>query len=139
MSVSFTSLEENGELDVEALSGNVVIGYVRGEREGDRLRLLDFHVEEFAPPGTDFPLGTPLRGRRIGTDLLTRFLQRADAAGLRETWGYVTRADIDATPHLLANYEKHGFIVQEPDDECSSNAVQKIVRRRGPHPAGQPM
>lgn len=107
-----------------------MIGYARGEREGDRLRLLDFKVEKSAPPGTDFPQGTPLRGRGIGTALLTRLLQEADAAGLREIWGNVTQNDIDETPHLLAIYEKHSFSVQEPDGECESNPAKKIVRRR---------
>jgi hypothetical protein len=128
--VRLTILQEDGEVDVEAISGEVVIGYARGNREDDRLQLLDFHVEQFAPPCTDFPPGTPLRGRGIGTALLARFLQEADAGGIRETWGNVTQDDIDETPHLRSLYEKHGFILREPDDECESNAVKKIVRRR---------
>jgi GNAT superfamily N-acetyltransferase len=120
--ITFKVLDDNGDLDVEARSAGVVIGYVRGERDGDRFRLLDFQVVEFAPRGTEFKAGTPLRGRGIGTELLNRFLQRVDASGVRETSGMVTPADVDETPHLLAIYEKHGFVVDEAD--------MKIVRRR---------
>jgi len=34
VSISFPIVDEEGELDVEAWSGNVVIGYARGERDG---------------------------------------------------------------------------------------------------------
>ena len=74
-----------------------------------------------------------LRRTGIGRALLQEYLRRADAAGITEIWGSVTREGLDEHPFLLRWYEKHGFIVSGADAECLKdlpNALKKIIRRR---------
>ena len=70
------------------------------------------------------------RGQGLGSLLLNRVLQEADAAGIHTVWGSVTQNDIQRTPHLLEWYRRKGFFVGKPDDECIGTAVAKILRTR---------
>ncbi|HEV2292259.1 MAG TPA: hypothetical protein VGR35_00290 [Tepidisphaeraceae bacterium] len=42
----------------------------------------------------------------------------------------MTQAGLREHPFLLKWYEKHGFAIEEPDEECIEGVVRKIVRRR---------
>ena len=56
-------------------------------------------------------------------------ISKATLAGLHQIWGWVPKEDIIQTPYLLQWYEKRGFSISEPDDECPSHAVKKIVKQ----------
>jgi len=106
------------ELVVEAKIGRRQIGYAGCERRGDRLQVCDLRIDENH------------RRRGLGTAMLRLLLDTADAAGVGVIWGEVTADDIQNWPGLLAWYERFGFTVQIPDDECIKIAVKKIVRQR---------
>lgn len=106
------------ELNIEATLDGRRVGNLWCERCGERLQICDLRIDE------------KQRRRGIGTALLQRAINAADAAGVREIWGEVTSKDIEGWPGLLRWYEKHGFAVQEPDDECIRTAARKIVRRQ---------
>lgn len=132
---------DDGDFDVEARLRGIVLGRAQGLSEGNVLLLADIRVpEEVFRPWPIMPrpllilLGRcpPWRPRRhgIGTQLLTRFLREADAAGFREIYGSITQDDLDATPWILDWYQIHGFEVSEPDGQCVPTAVKKITRRK---------
>jgi hypothetical protein len=140
LEVEYSFVNDDGDIDVEAHIGGARVGYAWGIREGDRLQLTDIRLNEHAPRRPSKvpwlfrwiikpPRPVPLRGRGIGHELLTRFLREADAAGIRETWGSVTDADLHNWSDLIRWYERHGFAVHGPDDECVRGAVKKIVRK----------
>lgn len=139
--VEYTFCDEDGDFDVEARLDGIRIGYARCNTDGDCLLLTDIRVDEEVPrkwpvlpgllgllAGTRRPWRP--RGLGIGRQLLTRLLQEADARGMREIWGSVMQADIDAWPDLLAWYQRHGFLVMAPDADCLPGAAKKIVRRQ---------
>jgi hypothetical protein len=134
--VDFTfQTEADEDFDVEAFIDGVRVGYAWGIKTGDRLLLSDLRVQPHSPvaysrlPKFLRPRPKPLRGRGIGRELLRRFLGEADAIDVREIWGSVTLVDLRETPFLLDLYQKHGFIISEPDAECVPQAVKKIIRR----------
>jgi GNAT superfamily N-acetyltransferase len=119
----------------------VRIGYAHCVRTGDRLLLGDINVLAEMPVVQRTlgervlalfmnPDAQRLRHRGIGSELLERVLHEADEAGIQETWGCVKQEDLAEQPTLLRWYERHGFVVQEPDSECLPGTVKKIVRRR---------
>jgi GNAT superfamily N-acetyltransferase len=70
-----------------------------------------------------------LRGRGIGSRILGRVLTEAEAIGAAEVWGSVVPSDIDRSPLLLQWYERHGFVITNPDHVCIPAAVKKISRQ----------
>lgn len=106
------------ELNIEARLDGRRIGYFRSERCGARLKICDLRIDD------------KQRCRGFGTALLQLALDLAAAAGVREIWGEVVLKDIEGWPGLLRWYERHGFEVQEPDQDCIANSAKKIVRRR---------
>jgi N-acetylglutamate synthase-like GNAT family acetyltransferase len=98
--------------------------------------LADIRVNDFAPRRCsrlpEFLRRRPkaLLGEGIGRELLRRFLQEADASGVREIYGSVTGDDLQRSPFLLGWYERHGFQILEPDAECIPQAIKKIMRQR---------
>jgi len=134
-SVNYTFFDKDDDFDVEALIGGQRVGSAQGLRDGDRVHLADIRIDD--PPrrrvgliaslfGAKAP--RPLRRQGIGTELLKRFLGEADARGVREIWGEVTKHD--ASDWLLNWYRKHGFVVEDPDKNCMENTAKKVVRRR---------
>ena len=106
------------ELNIEAWLDGQRVGHILCERHNERLQICDLWVE-------------PMKRRQgIGTALLQRVLDSADATGVREICGDVTQDDIETCPGLLRWYERHGFVVREPDDQSIRTAAQKVVRRR---------
>lgn len=112
------SENDEEELNIEARLDGHRIGYVWCERDRERLQICDLRIDD------------KQRRRGIGTGLLQRALDSADVAGVREIWGEVTLKDIERWPGVLRWYERHGFVVQEADDECIRTAAKKIVRRQ---------
>jgi hypothetical protein len=132
---------DDEEFDAEARLNGMRIGYANCVRTGDRLMLADIKIFDEPPQGRPtlirrlqsfFGAGRPiqLRRRGIGSELLALVLREADSAGIRETWGSVTHEDLNNQPALLAWYQRHGFLIAEPDGECVNGAVKKVVRRR---------
>ncbi|QOV92122.1 N-acetyltransferase [Humisphaera borealis] len=122
---------EEDDFNLEATLDGMWVCRALGTREGDRLRLEDMQVR----PDVEVPkallkqVGT-LRGNKIGTEVLRRFLRRADAEGVREIFGSVTQKDIEENRDLLGWYRREGFEVTVPDGDCLDHAGHKIVRRR---------
>ncbi len=136
--IDYTFTGDDGDFDVEAHLNGVRVGWAWGTRAGDRVNLANIDVTH---DGLRRGAGLPwfirqwlptrrLRRRGIGSALLRRVLREADADGVREVWGCVTQKDLTESPFLLRWYERHGFAIGAPDDECMGNAVKKIVRRR---------
>jgi GNAT superfamily N-acetyltransferase len=128
---SFLNDDEADDFDIEARIGVVRIGYAWATSEDDRLHLADIRVDEQAPEVKSLAglRGRSFRGHGIGSELLKRVLHKADTSGIRETWGTVTKADL--TPSLLRWYERNGFVIVDPDEECVGlDAAKKIVQRR---------
>ena len=134
------SREEEDDFDLEAHLGALRVGYAWGLKKGDRLLLADIRVLESIPQRRSIlarilrrkPVETSFRRRGIGTRILRRFLQEADAAGVREIWGSISARDLGDWPELLRWYERHGFVIEEPDDGCVKGAAKKILRRVRP-------
>lgn len=130
----------NDELDAEARLHGLKIGYVNCIKRDARLQLADIRIDHVSRRRPTFLerlrslIGVPrlpeLRHRGIGSELLKTVLRAADSAGIHEIWGCVTHEDLATQPRLLGWYERHGFIVQEPDEECVTGTVKKIVRRQ---------
>lgn len=101
---------------IDLVAHGTRLGKIWGVRNGSRLLLSDITVED------------PRHMHEgIGSRLLEAFLARARESGITEVWGSVTHDDIRQTPHLLDWYQKRGFSVFEPDDECLETAIKKIV------------
>lgn len=56
-----------------------------------------------------------LKGRGLGSAMLTYIIASAQAMGVSEIRGWITSDDIEATPYLVGFYRKHGFIVNDSD------------------------
>ena len=87
-----------------------------GKRQAWRLRIQDFVIEK------------ELRGRGIGSQMLTLFLRMAEAEGCEYVCGELSRQDaIDGSvAHLIRFYERHGFkisMVSRPE------AILATIRR----------
>jgi GNAT superfamily N-acetyltransferase len=139
--ITYEFFSEGGDFDVKAWLGGVPIGYARCVSDGESLLLADIRVEKevarrwpILPNLLRLLIGERqpwrLRGLGIGSRLLGRVLQEADAAGFREIRGSVMAADIQAWPGLLNWYRRYGFGVTEPDERCVPGAAKKIVRRK---------
>ncbi|MGJ8677077.1 MAG: GNAT family N-acetyltransferase [Akkermansiaceae bacterium] len=72
---------------------------------------------------TQFP---DFQRKGIGSALTHSMLLRAKAEGISRIYGCIVQKDINQNPRLLLWYEKMGFIICEPDEECLGNAVKKI-------------
>jgi len=46
---------------------------------------------------------------------------------MSEIWGSVTQEDIHQTHYLLDWYQRRGFTISNPDEECVHTAAKKIV------------
>lgn len=66
------------------------------------------------------------RNKKIGTELTRTMLEAAKNKQIKRIYGSIVQKDIDESPHLLDWYEKMGFRICEPDDDCLGNAVKKI-------------
>lgn len=116
------------------------IGYVIVCVTGDRMQLCDIQVDENARTKRMsfidrlmrhlFPREPQnLRCKGIGTQLLQRALAEADARRVREVWGCVTQRDLEKTPTLLGWYQKRGFTVSQPDEECRRDGVKDAIHK----------
>ena len=85
-------------------------------RHGVRLLLSDLILES-----------EHLKHRGIGNQLLDQLVAKAKSEGITEIYGSVTHDDVVRTPYLLAWYQRHGFVITEPDQDCLPNAKVKIV------------
>ncbi|HYE21442.1 MAG TPA: GNAT family N-acetyltransferase, partial [Tepidisphaeraceae bacterium] len=102
-----------------------------GLRTGARMLLGDIRVRDSnLSEGMVREFGTTLRRRGIGTGLLRRFLEEADAAGVAQVWGSVTAVDLGRNPELLGWYTRRGFEVTAPDGKCDPDASHMIIRNR---------
>ncbi len=122
---------ENDDFNVLARLEGCRIGNVWGTRDGDRLTLEDIEVKE----DEELPLALrrefgSLRRRGIGTQILRRFLERADSEGITEIRGSVMPHAVAENPGLLPWYEKHGFVVSDAAGGGLKGAKKTIVRRR---------
>ena len=68
-----------------------------------------------------------LKHRGLGNQLLDQLVAKAKSEGINEIYGSVTHDDVVRTPYLLAWYQRHGFVITEPDQDCLPNAKVKIV------------
>ena len=114
--MEFTFTGDDGDFDLEVRNERGLVCHALGIRDGETVRIADLKVT------------STYRRRGIGTELLTRFLNLADAAGVRTIWGIVTQADLDEFPKLLAWYKRFGFAIEEPDDSCPPLAIKQITR-----------
>lgn len=97
---------------VDKGDGTVLLGNIEvDERVEIRGSLLDQFIRRVRPTwGVVFP-----RKRKIGSELLRRFVQACERAGIREIYGNVTpEADRDQ-PFLKGWYEGFGFVASPPD------------------------
>ena len=85
-------------------------------RDGVRLLLSDIVLES-----------EKLKHRGIGSQLLDMLITKARSEGIAVIYGSVTQDDIENTPYLLDWYQRHGFVLTEPDQECNPSAKKKIV------------
>ena len=122
---------EDDDFNIVAKLDGCRIGNAWGTRDDDRLTLEDIGVIE------DDQLSLALRQRfgslrrrGIGTEILRRFLERADAEGITEIRGDVMPDAIVKNRGLLSWYERHGFIVSDAAGEGLKGAKKMIVRYR---------
>lgn len=109
--------------------GTVLLGNIEVEERVEvRNRALDRLIRRFQPNwGVVLP-----RNRKIGSELLNRFMRACNIAGVREVYGNVTpEADRDQ-PFLKGWYERRGFVVAPPDGRDEWFPVKyKVVWKRG--------
>ena len=89
---------------------------LKAVRHGARLLLSDLVLES-----------EHLKHQGIGNQLLDKLIAKALSEGITEIYGSVTHDDIVQIPYLLAWYQRRGFVITEPDQDCLSNAKVKIV------------
>src|SRR4051812_7405111 len=105
---------EDDDFNVVAKLDGSRIGNAWGTRDGDRLTLEDIEVKgDDELPLTLRQRFGRLRRRGIGTEILRRFLERADAEGITEIRGTVMSDAIVENRGLLAWYERQGFVVSD--------------------------
>ncbi len=92
------------------------LGWLHAVRTGGRLLLGDIVLENLK-----------YKGQGIGRRLLDAFVKTAQEEGISEVWGSVTQEDIQQTPYLLDWYQRLGFTISDPDEECVHTAAKKIV------------
>ena len=68
-----------------------------------------------------------LKHRGIGSQILDMLIAKARSEGIADIYGSVTQDDIENTPYLIDWYQRHGFVLTEPDQECIPGAKKKIV------------
>ena len=136
--VKYTDNLDDDDFDIFANIGDERVGWAFGSRDGDRVKLVQIYVQDGNEPllqgmsrPSDLPPPTNYRGQRIGDELLRRFLAAADEAGIVEVWGEITAKDAEETTYLLGMYQRRGFVAVEPDEECETKPLKKIVRRSG--------
>jgi len=66
----------------------------------------------------------------LAPGLLNRLAEWCERREIDEVYGSVVQSDLRKTPSLLDWYEKRGFDVWQPSDECLPNAVKMVVWRR---------
>ena len=127
---------EEDVLDLEAMLGGRRVGHAWCSLQDRRLRIGDIGVDdglghtECCPGDAVVPPGPSFRGKGIGNLILERLLTEAAALGVVEVWGVVVQDDLDRAPFLLRWYERHGFTISEPDEECRDlEATKKISKK----------
>jgi GNAT superfamily N-acetyltransferase len=102
------------DFDFRAVLGGVTVGTARALLDVDHLLLCHIQIDD------------QYQGHGIGSRLLQHFLNAADDINVREIRGSILPKHF--TPRLQTWYERHGFVVSEPDADCMKNAVKKIMR-----------
>jgi len=67
---------------------------------------------------------------QLGSAMLQIVVEEATRKGAVQIWGVIVDHDVHSAPWLPAWYQKHGFDLSEPDEECTKdlkNAVKKIT------------
>lgn len=123
--------------NVRAVWHDACVGYARCILHGNRLCLSDIRVECAHQVRHPFvyrllyflrlPRTLNFRGRHVGSRIMKRIIEDAEAAGVSEIWGSISHFDIEKTPHLLQWYSRLRFSIEEPDDECIKGAAKKIT------------
>ncbi|MES2437463.1 MAG: hypothetical protein V4584_00260 [Verrucomicrobiota bacterium] len=67
------------------------------------------------------------RNRGIATNLIERLAGWCSRNGVGEVFGSVVESDLKKTPRLLEWYERRGFRICEPTDECLPESVKMVV------------
>ena len=116
--LDYTLIDDGVDFEIIACIGNVEVGLVRCDRDGDQLILADICVSK------------EQRRQGIGGELLKRLIIEADRVAIGLIFGSITPDAIREQPFLLGWYERHGFRVMPADGQCLRGAVNKIVRER---------
>lgn len=115
--ILLTTEVSESSLSIVAQFKGRTVGFLSGRfYENSIAHLEDIKVNEALPIERDWvdyllrrTRTKSYRCRGIGSKLLTEFLNICRSRGMREAVGSVVQQDIDATPWLLAWYQKHGF------------------------------
>jgi hypothetical protein len=131
--LEFVVTAEGTVFDIDGRMDGLRVARAVCVRTGDRLLLGDISLEQdVSPPWPILHRRRPrqLERRGIGTALLKRLLQEAEAAGISEIKGSVTLDAIVTQPWLLSWYKKHGFEVTEADAGSLRGSKKMVVWRR---------
>lgn len=141
--ISYDVIDEDTYFYIFVKIGHTRVGELKAEKvDVCRARLSDIRMkDDWLRPrawkerlrSRPFVRAEPisLRGKGIGSRLLTDFLQWCRRKKINHVYGSIVASDLDHTPTLLDWYRKRGFRTEEPSSECLPMAVKMVVWNEG--------